>query len=64
MAEKRKIKRGVNRTIRRTSAMDAMVVQLKSGVKTKKGTHDEKIPLTDKDVKRLETEIGILKERI
>lgn len=64
MAEKRKISRGVRRTQRRIGALDMLQEQLKSGVKTKKGTRDEKIPLTDKDKKRLEKEIGILKERV
>ena len=61
---KRSLKRGVMRGIRRKSALDLLQSQLKSGVKTKKGTMDKKIPLTDKDKGRIEREIGILKERV
>ena len=64
MAEKRKISRGVKRTQRRISALEMLQVQLKSGVKTKKGTVDEKVPLTDKNKQRIEKEIAILKERV
>ena len=38
--------------------------QLKSGVKTEKKTFDKKVPLTEKDVKRLNKEINILKDRL
>lgn len=38
--------------------------QLKSGVKTEKGTYDVKIPLTDSDIKRIEKEILNLKSKL
>ena len=61
---KQKLKRGVMRTQRRIGALQMLQEQLKSGVKTKKGTVDKKIPLTDKDKTRIEKEIGLLKERV
>jgi hypothetical protein len=38
--------------------------QLKSGVKTEKGTYDVKLPLTDSDRRRIEKEIEILKSKL
>jgi len=64
MAEKRKVSRGVRRTQRRIGALEMLQAQLKSGVKTEKGTVDKKVPLTDKNKGRIEREIGILKERV
>lgn len=48
---------------RQQGALNRLEAQIKSGVKTKKGTRDEKIPLTDKDIKRIEKEIQILKSK-
>jgi len=61
---KRKLKRGVMRTMRRRSALDLLTTQLKSGEKTKKGTVSKKVPLTDKDKSRIQKEIEILKTRV
>jgi len=61
---KRSLRRGVMRSIRRKSALDLLQTQLKSGVKTQKGTVDKKVPLTDKDKGRIEREIASLKERV
>jgi len=61
---KRSLRRGVMRSIRRKSALDLLQTQLKSGVKTQKGTVDKKVPLTDKDKGRIEREIVSLKERV
>lgn len=49
---------------RKRRALDMLEQQLKDGTKTKKGTFDEKIPLTEKDIKRIKKEIKTLKERI
>jgi hypothetical protein len=38
--------------------------QLKSGVKTQKGTYDVKIPLTESDIKRINKEIDILTKKV
>lgn len=48
--------------VRRQGALQRLEAQLASGVKTKKGTRDEKIPLTDKDIKRINKEIERLKK--
>lgn len=61
---KQKLKRGVMRTQRRIGALQMLQEQLKSGVKTEKGTVDKKIPLTEKDKTRIQKEIGLLKERV
>lgn len=45
-------------------ALERLQVQLTSGVKTKKGTRDEKIPLTSEDVVRIKGEIETLKKKL
>ena len=50
--------------VRQETALNRLKAQLASGVKTKKGTYDEKIPLTDKDVKRINKEIKKLKVKL
>jgi len=56
-------KRGVLRTIRRSSAMARLRAQLDQGTKvSKKGT--KVIPLTDNDVKRIKRELATLKGRV
>jgi hypothetical protein len=52
------------RGVRRASVLKTLQEQLKLGTKTKKGTVDEKVPLTEKDTKRIQREIEILKERV
>jgi flagellin-like hook-associated protein FlgL len=54
----------VQQKLRKQSALEMLQAQLKSGVKTKKKTYDEKIPLTDKDKARIEREIKNLKEKL
>lgn len=49
---------------KRKSALERLQQQLEEGVKTKKGTRDEKIPLTDKDVSRINREIIIIKNKL
>ncbi len=49
---------------RRRRVIASLKQQLESGEKTKKGTKDVKIPLTEKDVKRINKEISILEERV
>ena len=49
---------------RQARALAQFEAQLKSGVKTQKGTTDVKVPLTDSDRKRLEKEIGILQSKL
>jgi NAD(P)H-dependent FMN reductase len=53
----------VQKRSRQSRALDMLQNQLKSGVKTEKGTRDVKVPLTDSDKKRIEKEIGILQSR-
>ena len=48
---------------RRVSALARLKAQLESGVKTKKGTVDEKTPLTDKDKARISKEITKLEQK-
>ena len=48
---------------RQSRALVMLQNQLKSGVKTQKGTMDVKVPLTDSDKKRIEKEMGILQSR-
>ena len=52
------------KTEKRRDALVRLEKQLKSGVKTAKGTFDKKEPLTEKDVKRIKKNIEILKERV
>lgn len=49
---------------RQKDALKRLQEQLKSGVKTVKGTFDKKENLTEKDIKRINKEISILKERV
>jgi NAD(P)H-dependent FMN reductase len=49
---------------RQSRALDMLQNQLKSGVKTQKGTMDVKVPLTDSDKKRIEKEMGILQSKV
>jgi len=49
---------------RKGRALNQLKSQLKSGVKTKKKTLDEKVELSKKDKIRIEKEIKILKEKI
>ena len=49
---------------RKKRVLEMREAQLKAGTKTKKGTLDEKIPLSEKDVKRIKKEIETLKKRI
>ena len=49
---------------RKQGTLKRLEAQLVSGVKTKKGTTDVKIPLTDKDVKRINKEITILQSKL
>lgn len=50
--------------LRQQRAIERMTSQLESGVKTKKGTRDEKIPLTDKDKARILRDIERTKKNI
>jgi NAD(P)H-dependent FMN reductase len=54
----------VQQRSRQARALEMLQHQLKSGVKTQKGTRDVKVPLTDSDRKRLEKEIGILQSKL
>lgn len=49
---------------RRINVVKRLEQQLIDGVKTKKNTRDEKIPLTDKDISRINNEIKRLKSLI
>ena len=49
---------------RQSRALDMLQNQLKSGVKTQKGTMDVKVPLTDSDKRRIEKEMGILQSKV
>ena len=48
---------------RQSRALSMLQNQLKSGVKTQKGTRDVKVPLTDSDKKRIEKSMGILQSK-
>jgi hypothetical protein len=48
---------------RQSRALAMLEAQLKSGVKTQKGTRDVKIALTDGDRKRINKEISNLKAK-
>jgi hypothetical protein len=50
--------------IRQEKALKRLEQQLESRVKTKKGTRDEKEPLTDGDIKRINNEILVLKKKM
>lgn len=49
---------------RHSGALTRLKLQLKSGKKTKKGSFNEFIELTDRDVSRIKREIAILESRI
>lgn len=49
---------------RQSRALESLKAQLESGVKTKKGTKDEKVPLTESDRKRINSEISNLTKKI
>jgi NAD(P)H-dependent FMN reductase len=49
---------------RKERALTMLKAQLESGVKTQKGTRDAKIPLTDKDVKRINREVETLSRKL
>jgi hypothetical protein len=55
--------RSVAATERRKGALARLEAQLTSGVKPSKKTN-KKVPLSKHDVKRIEKEISILKERL
>lgn len=58
------INSGVKKALRQKASLQRLQYQLKSGVKTKKGTRDEKIPLSDADIKRIKKEIQILESKL
>lgn len=49
---------------KRKLALARLTQQLTSGVKTKKGTRDEKIPLTKIDIQRIEREMATLNKHL
>lgn len=49
---------------RRRRVILTLEQQLAAGFKTKKKSFDEKLPLTEKDVNRIQNEIKTLKSRI
>ena len=60
-----------SKLLRRQTALNNLKAQLKAGTKTEKvsmltlaTTGAEQIPLEDKDIKRIEREISILKTRV
>jgi len=55
---------GVKKALRQKAAMDRLYSQLESGVKTKKGTRSEKVPLSGGDIKRIKKEIQTLETKI
>lgn len=50
--------------IKRQGALARLEAQLKAGEKTKKGTVDQKEPLTPKDVARIKGEVEKLKKKL
>jgi NAD(P)H-dependent FMN reductase len=54
----------VQKRSRQARVLSMLEAQLKSGVKTEKGTYDVKLPLTDSDRRRIEKEIDILKSKL
>lgn len=59
-----KIFKTMKQNERRRSALERLQSQLKSGVKTVKGTVDQTEILTEKDVKRINREIEVLKSKL
>jgi hypothetical protein len=57
-------KRGVLRQERRRDALRRLQVTLDKGVKTSKGDGLVLMPLTEKDIKRINKEIVTLKDRL
>lgn len=51
----------VSKSLRQEGALRRLQAQLDSGVKTKKGTIAEKVPLTESDKRRINKEINQLK---
>ena len=50
---------------RRVLVIERLEKQLKSGVKNQRVVNDdESVPLTDKDIKRIKSELEILKKRV
>jgi NAD(P)H-dependent FMN reductase len=61
----KKVSTSIQSKSRRTSVLERLTKQLKSGLKTeKKSTDGKQIPLTDKDKTRIEKEIEVLKTRL
>lgn len=54
----------LTRSLRQERALRRLQEQLASGVKTKKGTISEKVPLTESDKRRITREIESLKARM
>lgn len=48
---------------RRSSALGRLEAQLKAGTKTAKKSYDKKVPLTEKDIKRINKEIENIKKK-
>jgi hypothetical protein len=59
-----KLNNTAKRRDRQKRALARLTAQLESGVKTEIGSRDKKIPLTDKDVKRISKEISILESKL
>jgi len=49
---------------RKERALAMLEARLESGVTTVKGTRDQKRPLTEKDIKRINKEISSLKSKL
>lgn len=54
-----KLRSGVKKRIRQRSAMARLEAQLKKEVKI--SNLDERVPLSEKDIKRINKEIGVLR---
>lgn len=59
-----KLTSGVSKAQRQLNALKRLQAQLSSGVKTKKGTKDEKTPLSDYDIKRINKEIQNIETKL
>lgn len=60
----KQVKRGAFVTLRRKGVVERLEVQLNRGSKPSKDDNDKLIPLTEKDINRIEREISVLKVRI
>ena len=60
----KQVKSGAIVTMRRKSALTRLEVQLKRGSKPSKDDNEKLIPLTEKDINRIEREVSVLKTRI